>query len=119
MNYNKNITEYINSATEEQIETLENLRKLIHETVDNVSEEIKWKMPVFSNGKDFAYLRFSKNNLKEENEVDSLNIMAFEARDKSLKENCNFTINLTNTNEEKAALKIIAKLKEVVNGSKF
>jgi shikimate kinase len=65
------------------------------------------------------YLRFSKNNLKEENEVDSLNIMAFEARDKSLKENCNFTINLTNTNEEKAALKIIAKLKEVVNGSKF
>ncbi len=63
MNYNKNITEYINNATEEQIETLENLRKLIHETVDNVSEEIKWKMPVFSKGKDFAYLRFSKKHI--------------------------------------------------------
>lgn len=63
MNYNKNITEYINSANEEQIDTLENLRKLIHETIDNVSEEIKWKMPVFSNGKDFAYLRFSKKHI--------------------------------------------------------
>lgn len=63
MNYNRKITEYINSAAEEQIETLENLRKLIHETIDNVSEEIKWRMPVFSNGKDFAYLRFSKKHI--------------------------------------------------------
>jgi len=63
MNYNIKITEYINSAAEEQIETLQKLRKLIHETIDNVSEEIKWKMPVFSNGKDFAYLRFSKKHI--------------------------------------------------------
>lgn len=63
MNYNKFITEYIHSASEEQIEILEVLRKLIHENVDNVSEEIKWKMPVFNNGKNFAYLRFSKNHV--------------------------------------------------------
>lgn len=63
MNYNKKVTEYIDNASEEQIVILEAIRKLIHETVDNVSEEIKWKMPVFSNGKDFAYLRFSKKHI--------------------------------------------------------
>ncbi len=60
---NIKVTEYINKASDEQIETLEELRKLIHDTVDNVSEEIKWNMPVFNNGKDFAYLRFSKKHV--------------------------------------------------------
>ena len=41
MNFNQQVTEYIDNATEEQIEILDALRKLIHETVDNVSEEIK------------------------------------------------------------------------------
>jgi hypothetical protein len=63
MNYNKKITEYIDNATEEQIVVLETLRKLVHETIDNVSEEIKWNMPVFNNGKDFAYLRFAKKHI--------------------------------------------------------
>jgi hypothetical protein len=60
---NIKVTEYINKASDEQIETLEELRKLIHKTVGNVSEEIKWNMPVFNNGKDFAYLRFSKKHI--------------------------------------------------------
>jgi hypothetical protein len=60
---NMKVTEYINKASDEQIETLEELRKLIHDTVDNVSEEIKWNMPVFNNGKDFAYLRFAKKHI--------------------------------------------------------
>ena len=63
MNLNTKITDYIGNASEEQIEILEALRKLIHETVENVSEEVKWNMPVFSNGKDFAYLRFSKKHI--------------------------------------------------------
>jgi hypothetical protein len=62
MNYNKEVTEYIDNATEEQIVILETLRKLVHETIDNVFEEIKWNMPVFNNGKDFAYLRFAKKH---------------------------------------------------------
>jgi len=63
MNLNTKITDYIGNASEEQIEILEALRKLIHETVENVSEEVKWNMPVFSNGKDFAYLRFAKKHI--------------------------------------------------------
>lgn len=63
MNYNKKITEYIAGASEEQIVMLEALRKLIHETVNDVSEEIKWKFPVFTKGKDFAYLRFAKKHI--------------------------------------------------------
>jgi hypothetical protein len=60
---NIKVTKYINKASDDQIETLEELRKLIHDTVDNVSEEIKWNMPVFNNGKDFTYLRFAKKHI--------------------------------------------------------
>jgi hypothetical protein len=63
MNYNKKVTEYIYKASEEQIIILETLRKIVHDTIDNVSEEIKWNIPVFNNGKDFAYLRFSKKHI--------------------------------------------------------
>jgi hypothetical protein len=60
---NIKVTEYINKASDEQIETLEELRKLIHDSVANVSEEIKWNMAVFNIGKDFAYLRFAKKHI--------------------------------------------------------
>ena len=63
MNYNKKVTEYIERASDEQIIILEALRKLIHETVIDVSEEIKWNMPVFAKTKDFAYLRFAKKHI--------------------------------------------------------
>lgn len=64
MNSNQKITDYIANASEEQIIILEELRKLIHESADNVSEEIKWGFPVFnSNRKDFCYLRFSTNHV--------------------------------------------------------
>ena len=63
MNYNQKITDYIDKASEEQIVILEALRKLVHETVGNVSEEIKWGFPVFATSKDFAYLRFAKKHI--------------------------------------------------------
>ena len=63
MNYNKKITEYINNAQEGQIETLDILRKLIHNSVSGVTEEIKWGFPVFTKTKDFTYLRFSKKHI--------------------------------------------------------
>ena len=62
-NFNQKVTEYITKASVEQIATLETLRQLIHETVENVTEEIKWNMPVFGKTKDFAYLRFSKKHI--------------------------------------------------------
>ena len=63
MNYNPNITAYIGKATEEQIVVLEKVRQLVHSSVKNVGEEIKWGFPVFNNGKDFAYLRFAKKHI--------------------------------------------------------
>ena len=63
MNYNKRVTEYIDKAPEEQIVILEALRKFIHETVSDVSEEIKWGFPVFSQKKNFAYLRQTKKHI--------------------------------------------------------
>jgi hypothetical protein len=63
MNLNQKVTDYIANASEEQIVILEELRKLVHETIDNVSEEIKWGFPVFATTKDFAYLRFAKKHI--------------------------------------------------------
>ena len=63
MNLNQKITDYISTAPVEQIELLEQLRILIHQSVDGVSEEIKWNFPVFCKTKDFAYLRFSKKHI--------------------------------------------------------
>lgn len=63
MSYNQKVSDYINKASTEQITTLETLRKLIHESVVGVTEDIKWNMPVFNNGKDFAYLRFAKKHI--------------------------------------------------------
>lgn len=63
MNYNPKITDYIGQATKEQITFLEEPRELIHDSVENVNEELKWKMPVFNNGKDFANLRYAKKHI--------------------------------------------------------
>ena len=58
MEYNKKVTEYISNAQDWQIETLEVLRKIIHKSVSDITEEIKWGFPVFAKTKDFTYLRF-------------------------------------------------------------
>ncbi len=63
MNYNSKVTDYIENAAPEHSDMLNILRKLIHETVENVSEEIKWGFPVFAKEKDFAYMRFSKKHV--------------------------------------------------------
>ena len=63
MNYNKSVTAYIDKAAENQIAIFEVIRKLIHETVSDVSEEIKWGFPVFTKNKNFAYLRFAKKHI--------------------------------------------------------
>lgn len=63
MNKNQKITDYIDQASPEQVEILETLRNLIHNSVSGVSEEIKWNMPVFAKTKDFAYFRFSKKHI--------------------------------------------------------
>lgn len=63
MNLNQKVTEYINKSSIEQVEILESLRKIIHQSVGGVSEEIKWGFPVFCKTKDFAYLRSAKKHI--------------------------------------------------------
>lgn len=60
MKYNPKVTEYIQQAPPQQIELLEALRAIIFESVAGVSGEIKWRMPVFSASKNFAYIRHTK-----------------------------------------------------------
>jgi hypothetical protein len=63
MNYDKAVTQYIENAPLSQQPLLMRLRTLIHETVPDVSEAIKWGFPVFAKRKDFAYLRVSKKHI--------------------------------------------------------
>ena len=53
------VTEYIANASNQR-EILQTIRKLIHETVPQVTEEFKWSRPVFRAEKDFAYLNTAK-----------------------------------------------------------
>lgn len=60
---NQQVTDYIEKAPDEQKQIMNSIRKLIHESVDNVTEEFKWNRPVFNAGKDFAYLKTAKNHV--------------------------------------------------------
>ncbi|MFZ2593447.1 MAG: DUF1801 domain-containing protein [Minisyncoccia bacterium] len=63
MNDNQEVTTYITNASKEQHKILLELRKIIHE-LGGVSEDIKWKFPVFAkDGKDFAYTRTAKDHV--------------------------------------------------------
>lgn len=63
MNFNPEVTNYINEASPELINLLNELRELIHKCVPNTTEAIKWKFPVFGNPKDFVYLRHARKHI--------------------------------------------------------
>ncbi len=63
MNLDEKVSEYISNAPEEFMEILEVLRGMVHESVPGVTEAIKWRMPVFSKEKNFAYLRMNKKHI--------------------------------------------------------
>lgn len=112
MNYTPKVTEYIDNATEEQIIILETLRKLVHETVDNVSEEIKWGFPVFAQKKDFAYLRFTKKHIT----LGFYNIDKIEDPDNLLEGNGNTLKHIKIKNADEIQPKVIAKwLKQITS----
>ncbi len=62
-NLNEQVTEYIGTATDEHILIMEQLRQLIHTSVPDVTEQIKWGFPVFKKDKDFAYMNYSKKHV--------------------------------------------------------
>jgi hypothetical protein len=57
---NEQITDYINTAPDEQKRIMNVVRQLIHDNVTGVREEFKWSRPVFGKEKDFAYLKTAK-----------------------------------------------------------
>lgn len=58
---NKEVTEYIENAQPEHRKIMEVIRSIIHQKVENVTEQFKWSRPVFKTTKDFAYLQASKS----------------------------------------------------------
>jgi hypothetical protein len=112
MNLNQKVTDYIDNATADQIVILETLRKLIHETVGNVSEEIKWGFPVFASTKDFAYLRVAKKHIT----LGFYNIDKIKDPDNLLEGEGNTLKNIKIKNSDGIDSKIICKwLKEITN----
>ncbi len=63
MKENNEVTEYINNAPAQQKEILKTLRQVIHKTIPNTAEGLKWGIPVFSKTKIFTYLRSTKNHV--------------------------------------------------------
>jgi hypothetical protein len=57
---NKQVTDYILSASEEQQEVMMQLRQLIHKYIPAAEENIKWGRPVFSTAKDLIYFKSAK-----------------------------------------------------------
>jgi hypothetical protein len=57
---NKQVTEYISQAADQQKKIMEIVRQLIHENAGQVQEEFKWSRPVFRKERDFAYLKTAK-----------------------------------------------------------
>lgn len=60
---NKDVTDYIKNATEEQIAIMKELRKLIFSVVPEVNEQYKWSRPVYAIGKDFCYIKTAKKHV--------------------------------------------------------
>ena len=60
---NELVTNYIKDAPHPQRAIMETIRKLIHESIENVVEEYKWSRPVFKKNRDFAYLQTNKNHV--------------------------------------------------------
>ena len=58
---NDKVSDYINALSDDKKEIMNEIRKLILQSVPNVKEDIKWGRPVFSAERDFAYLKPAKN----------------------------------------------------------
>lgn len=57
---NEQVTAYIEVAPEEQRRIMQDVRKLVHATVNDVREDFKWGRPIFATARDFAYFKTTK-----------------------------------------------------------
>ena len=63
MSLAQDVTKYIDQANTSQTEIMEVLRKLIHATIPDLDEAIKWGFPVFSHEEDLIYFRSNKQHV--------------------------------------------------------
>lgn len=63
MNSNPEVTAYIEKASAEHQEILEELRALIFNTVDGIEEYYKWSRPVYGFSTNEVYLQHSKKHV--------------------------------------------------------
>ncbi len=63
MNRIKEVSDYIEGATNEQKEVLGTLRELISKAIPEVVENFKWSRPVYATKKDFCYLQYNKKHI--------------------------------------------------------
>ena len=60
---NKEVTTYLENATETHKEILTELRKLILSIAPKADEQFKWSRPVYALNKDFCYLKTTKKHV--------------------------------------------------------
>lgn len=63
MNKIKEVTDYIEGASNEQKEMLGTLRELIAKAIPDGNENFKWSRPVYATQKDFCYLQYNKKHI--------------------------------------------------------
>lgn len=63
MKHNPEVDKFIEKANTVNQKILIILRETIEQNIPNVAESFKWKNPVYSLTKDFAYLKSSKNHV--------------------------------------------------------
>ncbi len=76
---NQLVSDFINIASAEQQEMMNILRRIIHDSLPDVTEEFKWGRPVFRSNHDFAYFKTAKayltlgffnfHNLRDDNKI--------------------------------------------------
>jgi hypothetical protein len=57
------VTEYIEKATPVQKKLMEQIRLILHENLENLTEEFKWSRPIFKTSQNIAYFQSNKNHL--------------------------------------------------------
>lgn len=82
----KKVDEYINKQKSPQKEICHYLRKLIHKTLPSTKEEMRWGVPVFTNGK--FYIGSLRNDVNLGFAINGLNnkeIALFEGNGKTMR----------------------------------
>jgi hypothetical protein len=69
------VTEYIENAPPVQKKLMKQIRLLLHENLENLTEDFKWSRPIFKTSQNIAYFQSNKNHLNLGFYVDSHDLL--------------------------------------------